>query len=424
MELSTVEQIQKRGVLRVASLTDLAFFHEQQDSIQAFDYEFASQFAEELGVKLVFESSPSFDKIVQKLKQGHIDLATAMPVTKAHKQRLHFSPSYLTVTPTIVYRQGSAAPVIGAKEQQIYIGKHSHYSNVLTEISTPLNWHLHQEHSTATLFKHLLAGTINYVLVNDTTFSHYQQLYPKKTQGYALAEKNALAWAVKQTSDPSLWAKMIAFFGNHHHNGALISLNQKHLHYSHAFNYPGIDTFLRKVNTRLPRYIDLFKRHAGDLDWRLLAAISYQESHWDPHARSPTGVRGLMMLTRPTAKALGVVNRIDPEQSVRGGSRFLHQLLNRIPESIAPQERIWFALAAYNMGYGHMMDARKITQIRGQNPDIWTHVNNNLHLLHQRKWYNKTRYGFARGLQARTYVANIRMYYQSLQHRLPSIRQG
>lgn len=172
--------------------------------------------------------------------------------------------------------------------------------------------------------------------------------------------------------------------------------------------------FVARARQQLPKFRHLFEQHAQDLDWRLLAAVSYQESHWKPDARSHTGVRGLMMLTNATAKEVGVKNRVDPAQSVRGGAHYLRQLVERVPATIAPKEKIWFALAAYNMGYGHMMDARKLTRLRGKNPNSWDDVRQSLPLLHDARWHRKTRYGYARGREARQYVKNIRRYYQNL----------
>jgi membrane-bound lytic murein transglycosylase F len=164
----------------------------------------------------------------------------------------------------------------------------------------------------------------------------------------------------------------------------------------------------------LPRYRKLFQTHAGSLDWRLLAAISYQESLWNPRAVSPTGVRGLMMLTLPTAQQMGVRSRLNPEQSIRGGARYFEQMLQRIPARIAEPDRVWFALAAYNIGLGHLEDARVLTQQQGADPDRWIDVRKRLPLLRQKKFYRQTKFGFARGDEPVRYVGNIRRYYDTL----------
>lgn len=121
-----------------------------------------------------------------------------------------------------------------------------------------------------------------------------------------------------------------------------------------------------------------------------------------------------MMLTRATAEGLGVKDRLDPEESIAGGSLYLERLMERLPESIPQDERIWFALAAYNMGYGHMLDVRQLTQKQGANPDSWADVKQRLPLLSQKKYYQRLTYGYARGHEAYQYVENIRRYTVSL----------
>jgi membrane-bound lytic murein transglycosylase F len=122
----------------------------------------------------------------------------------------------------------------------------------------------------------------------------------------------------------------------------------------------------------------------------------------------------MMMLTLPTAKSVGVTNRLDPEQSVRGGVEYLRRIVARVPDSINEHEKIWFALASYNVGYGHMMDARRLTKAQGGDPNAWADVKERLPLLRQKRFYSQTRYGYARGDEARNYVENIRRYYQSI----------
>ena len=164
----------------------------------------------------------------------------------------------------------------------------------------------------------------------------------------------------------------------------------------------------------MPDLKPLFEKYAQEIDWRLLAAISYQESHWDAQATSPTGVRGLMMLTKNTAQSLGLTDRTDAEQSISGGARYLQDMMSKVPDTVPEGERIWFALAAYNMGYAHMLDARALTVKTKGNPDSWADVKQRLPLLSQKPWYKKLTYGYARGHEAYAYVENIRKYQISL----------
>jgi membrane-bound lytic murein transglycosylase F len=223
-----------------------------------------------------------------------------------------------------------------------------------------------------------------------------------------------VSWFVKQSSNDSLYALMIEFFGQMKQNGTMAQLEEKYFGHIDQFDYVDTRAFLRAVNTTLPQWEALFKQHANGFDWRLLAALSYQESHWNPQAVSPTGVRGMMMLTLPTAESVGVTNRLDPEQSIRGGSEYLRKMIARVPDSVEEHEKVWFALASYNVGFGHLMDARRLTKSQGGNPNTWVDVKQRLPLLGQRKYYTQSRYGYARGDEALNYVEGIRRYYQSI----------
>lgn len=123
----------------------------------------------------------------------------------------------------------------------------------------------------------------------------------------------------------------------------------------------------------------------------------------------------MMMLTKNTAQSLGLTDRTDPEQSLSGGARYLQDMMSKVPDTVPENERIWFALAAYNMGYAHMLDARALTAKTKGNPDSWADVKQRLPLLSQKQYYSKLTYGYARGHEAYAYVENIRKYQISLQ---------
>jgi membrane-bound lytic murein transglycosylase F len=199
-------------------------------------------------------------------------------------------------------------------------------------------------------------------------------------------------------------------------SGRLAEVTEYFYGHMDKVNKGGALLFADRVKTRLPNW-EAYLKAAGEeygIDWRLLAAMSYQESHWDPKARSHTGVRGLMMLTLVTARELGISNRIDPEQSIHGGARYFKQIYQRIPERIQGPDRTWFALAAYNVGMGHLEDARVLTESHGADPDKWADVKQYLPLLAKRKFYQHTKFGYARGWEPVTYVQHIRQFYNIL----------
>ncbi|MGL5589838.1 MAG: membrane-bound lytic murein transglycosylase MltF, partial [Aeromonas veronii] len=277
-----------------------------------------------------------------------------------------------------------------------------------------LAWSTSDNADVEELLKQVVDGKIDYTVVQDTVLARTQRYYPELTEGLTLAQKQTVAWAMSKLPDDSLYASVIDFFGQRFMDGAIAKLDEKYFGHVQNFDFVDTRTFLKRAKSLLPKYQPLFQTHAKNIDWRLLAAISYQESHWDPQARSYTGVRGMMMLTEPTAKAMGVNDRLHPEESIKGGSLYLQQMMEKVPDSVPDDEKVWFALTAYNIGYGHMMDARRLTKELGKNPDAWSDVKEVLPLLQQARWHRKVRYGYARGSEARNYVNNVRQYYQSL----------
>ena len=277
-----------------------------------------------------------------------------------------------------------------------------------------LKWSTNRDADVEELLKQVADGKVDYTVVQDTILARTQRYYPELTEGLTLASKQTVAWAMTKLPDDSLYASIIDFFGQRFMDGAIAKLDEKYFGHVQNFDFVDTRTFLQRAKSLLPKYQALFQTHAKDIDWRLLAAISYQESHWDPQARSYTGVRGMMMLTGPTAKAMGVNDRTHPEESIKGGARYLQEMMAKVPDSVPADEKVWFALTAYNIGYGHMMDARRLTKELGKNPDAWSDVKEVLPLLQQSRWHRKVRYGYARGGEARNYVNNVRQYYQSL----------
>jgi len=279
-----------------------------------------------------------------------------------------------------------------------------------------LNWRANRDMGTEELIELVDQGVADYMLGDSHEIALQRRFFPELRIAFELGKPKLLRWAYKRSEDHSLDKAVRQFFDQIRNNGQLEQLI--HRYYSHVarFNYSDIQTFLEHAKQRLPKYRGLFEKIARQegLEWQLLAAIGYQESLWNEKAKSPTGVRGLMMLTRNTARHVGIKNRLDPEQSVLGGARYFKQVLKKIPERIPQPDRTWLALAAYNVGFGHLEDARKITEMNDGDPDKWIDVKKSLPLLSRKKWYKKTKHGYARGYEPVKYVENIRKYYELL----------
>ncbi|SES66684.1 membrane-bound lytic murein transglycosylase MltF [Thorsellia anophelis] len=261
----------------------------------------------------------------------------------------------------------------------------------------------------------LISGKEDFAIVDSVSAAIFRRIHPELKIITNIAENEAFAW---HFAAPGGEDSLLKAFESFHQEPQTLDILDKlaEKYFTPIAPFDKVDTyrFIRSVKHKLPEFKPFFVEHAKEFDWRLIAAIAYQESHWDPLAKSPTGVRGMMMLTRDTASYLGIDDRLDTEKSILGGVQYLRFLLERIPETVEADERIWFALAAYNMGIGHLWDARDLTLLRGGNPDSWHDVKKNLPLLRDEAIYPTLKYGFARGDEALVYVENIRRYYTSL----------
>jgi len=207
-------------------------------------------------------------------------------------------------------------------------------------------------------------------------------------------------------------------------NGTLLILKDEHFDIE-EFDYVDMRTYIRRIKSRLPALTPMFNRAAEKhaVPWTLLAAQAYQESHWNRRAKSPTGVRGIMMLTLPTAKEMGVKSRLNAGQSIMGGAKYLSRLEKRIPEGVEGQDRWWYALAAYNVGMGHLHDARTLARKLDLSPDRWLEIKGVLPLLSQKKYYKSLKYGYARGTEPVVYVGQVRKY-QNILHAQMARQKG
>lgn len=412
--------LQQSRELRVGTLySQRSFFYDQNDSPSGLDYELLSQFADYLGLKLRLIPLYSQSDLYPALSQNRVDLlAASLSPTPELAQQFRYSPDIYQVNSKLVYRIGNFYPreltmveepigvIAGSVHHQVLIEKQKELPNLQIDAMEQLD--------TDELLQQVANGQRPYALVDDKALAMNQRYYPELAPAITLMQDTPIVWMIRRSENDNLYSAMIEFFGQRHEDGTIAKLIEKYFGHIEQFDYVDTRAFLKAVEVRLPKYQFWFEQYAGDIDWRLIAAVAYQESHWQPKAKSYTGVRGMMMLTLPTAKQVDVTNRLDPEQSIRGGARYLAELIKRIPDSIHPDEKIWFALASYNMGFGHVLDARKITRMQNANPDSWAEVKERLPLLMQKKWYKQTKYGYARGKEAYNYVNNIRQYYQSL----------
>jgi membrane-bound lytic murein transglycosylase F len=419
-----LQEIRDTGVLRVLTRNGATTYYETQGAPAGFEYQLALAFANHLNVKLEMIPVVGLDEVFTGLAEDRADIAAAgLSITPSRQETLLFGPSYLSVKQFFIYNRDVNAPMssvedlIGKQIRIIGNTAHAEQLKAMQEDRPDLHWAESRDLETIDLLEQLAEGEIDVTMVNSTEYYANRAFYPSFRIAFSAGKPRKLAWAMSATpANASLIKEMTAFFKVINGNGKLARLVERNFTFNERQTFISTHTFLQMKEDRLPEVKGIIEQVAieYDIDWRLLAAISYQESHWDATARSPTGVRGMMMLTRSTASELKVSDRLDPLESLRGGVRYYKKLYGRLPSGIEAPDRSWFALAAYNIGLGHLEDARVITQKRGGNPNLWNDVRESLPLLRQQKWYKPSKYGYARGDEAARYVRNIRDYYSLL----------
>ncbi len=418
-ESASLSRILERGYINIGTIFGPTNFYTTANGFAGFEYELAKKYADSLNVDLRIVPSYSLDELFIKLNTGQVDvLAAGLSVTDKRLQRFRFAPSYETISQKLVFKQGSIRPrKIADLTGKLMVTSGSSYVENLEKLKKShdhLSWQETAEFDSEELLAKVLSGEIDYTIIDSNNLAINRRYYPEISIGFTISQPQELAWVVSKNSTDDILASLIEFFGVVHHDGTLLALDDKYYGHIETFNYVETRTFIKAVETTLPKYQALFEKYAQDIDWRLLAAISYQESHWNPTARSYTGVRGMMMLTLATAKQMGIKSRLDTEQSIRGGAKYFKRMIAMMPDRIPSPDRIWFALASYNVGFGHLNDARIITQQQGGDPDRWVEVKKRLPLLQQKKYYKHTKHGYARGQEPVHYVDNIRRFYDTL----------
>jgi len=416
-----LEQIKDHHELIVLTRNSPTTYYEGVNGPTGFEHDLASRFAEYLGVELRIVVPPNFNDILPLIVRGDAHLAAAgLTITDNREEIVRFGPVYQKITPQLVYRSGTPRPksLADVKGQIDVVAGSSHAERlaILKEKYPNLSWQEDEGVESEELLYLVWQQLYDYTIADSNELIINRRYYPELHPAFAISKPKSLAWAFARSDDSSLYDAAVAFFDKIRKDGTLNQLIDRYYGHIGEFDYVGTRRYQAHIDQRLPTYREFFQAAAErfNMDWRLLAAIGYQESHWNPDAVSPTGVRGLMMLTRDAASEVAIDDLTDPEQSILGGTEYLQRMLRNISDDIPEPDRTWLGLAAYNVGIGHLEDARKLTQQNGGNPNKWVDVKKNLPLLSKEKWFKKLRYGYARGREPVRYVENVRSYYDIL----------
>ena len=400
------------------------------------EYDLAKLFVKQLGSnkKLKFMVADNINQVIPAILNNTADIAAAdVTITDARQEIINFSTPYQDVQQQVIYNK--QAPNKIPKKVTDLVGLHisipagTSFVERLIKLqpSTPgLMWEERLHVSSEQLLQELSRGEISYTVADSHLVSIMQNYYPNLGVAFSLGKPEKIAWAMPKNGNPQLQLQVNAFFKKIKKDGTLRNLIDRYHGNSKRLKPVDITSFIIRSRTLLPKYKRLFKQaqEITDLDWRLIAAISYQESHWDTFSTSPTNVRGLMMLTEGTADQMGVSDRLDPKQSIRAGAKYVNVMRESMPDRIPEPDRTYMALAAYNIGYAHVEDARVLAQRLKLDPDKWADVKKTLVMLNDPTYYLNAKYGYCSGGAPVIYVESIRSYYNILTRFEPSHDSG
>lgn len=419
--LNVLEQIQRSGTIEFVTANGPTTVYEGADGLTGFEYELMHRFADHLGVKAKLEQPGNLLDIIFTLRQHPKAVGAAELVSNAASaSQLDFGPSYITVSSLVINQ--ADAPALESIEQlrglRIVVRADSAQEVFLQEQQKALpdlKWQS-VEGDPLQLLDQVNSGRADAALVDKQVFEQNQVVFSQVKSAFGVEAAQPIAWAFAKNTDKSLQREVEKFFHTLKADGSLAKLAQE------FFYQPTLelDQDLRNFADLMPKRLAPWRKTLEaaaehyQLDWQILAAIGYQESQWNAKAISETGVQGFMMLTNITAKAMAVNNRLNARDSIYGAARLMRYLLDQQSAFASPSDRLKLALAAYNLGLGHVQDAQTLAAKAGKNPDSWDAVKPMLAKLDSKEIYSKTQHGYARGRGAVMYVDNIANYQELL----------
>jgi membrane-bound lytic murein transglycosylase F len=421
--VTPIPSAHKMGELVVVTRNGPTTYYENAEGqYVGLEHDLVMLFAKELGFTVKFVVAGEFHGILPKVisRQAHF-AAAGITITDERQRHLLFSTAYQTVQQQLVYQTEESKPenfqdILGKRLEVVAGTSYVERLNHVKRQFPTLTWTEVQNQETEELLGKLAEGNGDYVIADSHIVKLSQNFHPELAVGFDVGRPEYLAWAFPKNGDAWLYQKSMVFFTKIQADGTLKRLQDRYYGHIERLEQADVIGFLTKMNTVLPKYRDLFyeAQDITGIDWRLLAALGYQESKWDPLATSPTNVRGIMMLTEDAADEMGVSDRLDPKQSIISGAKYFLNQKDALPPRIAEPDRTWFALAAYNVGPGHLEDARVLAQRQGLNPDAWPDLKKSLPLLSKTAYHSTLKHGYARGGEPVIFTENIRTYYDIL----------
>lgn len=415
-----LEEIRKSETVTMVTHNNAHCYYTYRDQDMGFEYDLAKAFADFLGVDLKVKVAESWNEILPLLGNGSVDFVAASMTKIPSRERVaDFSKGYLPVQQmVVVHKKNTGIRSIDDLEGlTIHVRAGTSYEERLRALKRKgldVTITAHDNVPTEDLVEAVAQRKIEVTIADSNVALMNRRYYPDIRIAFPIEKQQSLGWAVKK-GERSLLDKINEFLETIERDGTYKDIYNRYYAYLERFDHLDVKKFQERIKTRLPRYEKTIKKAAETygFDWRFITALIYQESQFRPWAKSFSGVRGLMQLTLPTAEEMGVKNRLDPHESIMGGTRYLKKLYDRFDEAPDP-DRILIAVAAYNVGRGHVLDARRIASAMRLDPNKWSSLEKTLPLLRQRKYYKKSKYGYCRGAEPVFQVRRVLTYYDIL----------
>ena len=403
----------------------LTYTQDESGVASGLEHDLAEAFAHELGVGIQF-ITVSPDEIENGLASGKGHLAIGWlpkPLDEAQK-----STAPIMQSRDIIIQHEASLPLDELKElkgRTVHALAGSRQLATLKKLQTNIPDLKVVEVAGSDIYT-LLEGLDNQKIelaaIDSSLTDIATQFIPSLQPSLELSPDQAMVWWLGKNPNAELLARTSSFVEAAQHDGTLARLEDRYFGHVRRLKQADIVKFLERIGSVLPKFRSHFltAQNISGIDWRLIAAVAYHESQWDPNATSPTGVRGIMMLTEETADRLDVSNRLDARESILAGARYINMLRNQQADNVTEPDRTWLALAAYNIGPGNFNAACTLARLLNANPSVWYEMKRVLPLLAQPKYYQRIKSGRARGGEAVILVENIRSYYDILVRHEPA----
>ncbi len=418
-----LDNILKAGKIKVITRNNSHCYYIYRDQPMGFEYDLVNAFADYLGVKLEIIIAEKWDEMIPTLMDGRGELiAASMTITSKRKKQVAFSSGYMSTQQYIIAHRNNrdikkAEDLAG---KTVYVRKETSYQERLEALKRggiDLTIALQDNTPTEELIQQVAEKSIAFTVADKNIALLNRRYYPRAVLACPISEREELGWALNVNAH-KLLKRVNTFFHTIKENGEFAKIYNKYFADIDHFDYVDLRTYHRRLITKLPLYNSIIQKAAEkhDFDWRLIASQIYQESHFDPAATSYAGAYGLMQLARSTAESLGVDDMFDPKQNINAGVQHLRDLYDHFNKADG-WDRLFIALAAYNVGQGHMLDARNLARKMDIDPDKWSSLVITLPLLTYHKYYKNAKYGYCRGKEPINYVKQIMIYYDILKRR-------